>query len=187
MSLEGFQIFCPNKHSDVQLGQHTWNVHLGQQHTGRTFQVQIHVERTMMRTWEALNKDEKEKMSIMRLAIVETKVKAVMWLYWRHSCNYVYFFQKIDNHFFCQKWGDRYWSDDIIIRPDTLAAKTVMTVASHCGRGGEAAVSTVAPAQPREGPPTTDQCHRNMDLFWLPPGFVFAQIFHFQSNSSEAG
>ena len=187
MSLEGFQIFCPNKHSDVQLGQHTWNVHLGQQHTGRTFQVQIQVERTMMRTWDALNKDEKEKMSIMRLAIVEIKVKAVMWLYWRHSCNYVYFFQKIDNHFFCQKWGDRYWSDDIIIRPDTLAAKTVMTVASHCGRGGEAAVSTVAPAQPSEGPPTTDQCHRNMDLFWLPPGFVFAQIFHFQSNSSEAG
>ena len=34
-----------------------------------------------MRPWDALNKDEKEKMSIMRLAIVEIKVKAVMWLY----------------------------------------------------------------------------------------------------------
>ena len=84
VSLDGFQIFCPNKHSDVQLGQHT----------DRTFQVQIQMERTMMRTWDALNKDEKEKMSIMRLAIAEIKVKAVMWLYWRHSCNYVYFFQK---------------------------------------------------------------------------------------------
>ena len=94
MSLDEFQIFCPNKHSDVQLGQHTWNVHLGQQHTARTFQVQIQVEKTMMRTWDVLKKDEKEKMSIMRLAIVEIKVKAVMWLYWRHSCNYVYFFQK---------------------------------------------------------------------------------------------
>ena len=100
VSLEGFQIFCPNKHSDVQLGQHTWNVHLGQQHTGRTFQVQIQVERTMMRTWDALNKDEKVKMSIMRLAIVEIKVKAAMWLYWRHSCNHVYFGKKINNHFF---------------------------------------------------------------------------------------
>ena len=37
MSLDRFQIFCPNKHSDVQLGQHT----------DRTFQVQIQVK--MMR------------------------------------------------------------------------------------------------------------------------------------------
>ena len=39
MSLDRFQIFCPNKHSDVQLGQHT----------DRTFQVQIQVKMTMMR------------------------------------------------------------------------------------------------------------------------------------------
>ena len=39
MSLDRFQIFCPNKHSDVQLGQHT----------DRTFQVQIQVKMAMMR------------------------------------------------------------------------------------------------------------------------------------------
>ena len=39
MSLDRFQIFCPNKHSDVQLGQHT----------DRTFKVQIQVKMTLMR------------------------------------------------------------------------------------------------------------------------------------------
>ena len=186
MSLEGFQIFCPNKHSDVQLGQHTWNVHLGQQHTGRTFQVQIHVERTMMRTWEALNKDEKEKMSIMRLAIVETKVKAVMWLYWRHSCNYVYFFQKSTTISSAKNEAIDIEAMTSLSDLIHLRLKLLWLWLHIVAEGGKLRFRRL-PRLPSEGPPTTDQCHRNMDLFWLPPGFVFAQIFHFQSNSSEAG
>ena len=41
MSLDRFQIFCPNKHSDVQLGQHT----------DRTFQVQMQVKMRMTCIW----------------------------------------------------------------------------------------------------------------------------------------
>ena len=97
MSLDEFQIFCPNKHSDVQLGQHTWNVHLGQQHTGRTFQVQIRVEdndENLRRSQQRWEDEDVNNALLMRFAIVEIKVEAVMRLYWRHSCNYVYFFQK---------------------------------------------------------------------------------------------
>ena len=57
MSLDRFQIFCPNKHSDVQLGQHT----------DRTFQVQIQVKMTMMRM-----------KLVMRIIMMMTMMRMIM-------------------------------------------------------------------------------------------------------------
>ena len=76
MSLDRFQIFCPNKHSDVQLGQHT----------DRTFQVQIQVKMTMMRMKLVMRII---MMTIMRMMIVMVRAEHTKPTFtkYKYECN----------------------------------------------------------------------------------------------------